>query len=117
MLNKTEYLLTCLAEECAEVQQLISKCVRFGFENYNPHDKDKRTNYEELKRELDDIDALRWMLQAESNKNFAHADSMTLSPKIAKVLRYMDVSRECGTLDPEVQNTSATPKPRSELSI
>lgn len=31
-MNKAEHLLTCLAEECAEIQQAVSKALRFGVE-------------------------------------------------------------------------------------
>ena len=36
-MNKQEYLLTCLSEECAEIQQAVSKALRFGLDNYNPN--------------------------------------------------------------------------------
>ncbi len=31
-MNKTEYLLVCLAEECAEIQQAVDKALRFGLD-------------------------------------------------------------------------------------
>lgn len=36
-----ENLLVTAMEECAEVQQAISKCLRFGLDNYNPDTKIK----------------------------------------------------------------------------
>lgn len=30
MLNDTEHLLVCMAEECSEITQIINKTLRFG---------------------------------------------------------------------------------------
>ena len=35
-MTKNENLLVTLSEECAEVQQAVSKVLRFGQDNYNP---------------------------------------------------------------------------------
>lgn len=35
-MTKGENLLVTLSEECAEVQQAVSKALRFGKDNYNP---------------------------------------------------------------------------------
>lgn len=36
MMNRLEYLLTCLSEECSEVQKASSKAMRFGMNNLVP---------------------------------------------------------------------------------
>ena len=98
-MNKTEYLLTCLMEEAAEVQQIAAKCLRFGFNNHHPNDGAYKTNASELQRELKDLRATEFMLAREGHITFdSHADGWTLEQKIEKVKKYMEVSKSCGTL-------------------
>lgn len=52
-MNKTEHLLTCLAEECGEVTQVASKANRFGLGHIWP--EKGKTNRRILERELADI--------------------------------------------------------------
>ena len=47
--------LALLAEECAEVIQMVEKIIRHGYQSYNPHDPEQRTNRELLERELGDV--------------------------------------------------------------
>ena len=55
-LNKAQLeRLAILAEECAEVQQVIGKILRHGFESYSPKDPTKETNKARLASELGDI--------------------------------------------------------------
>jgi len=48
-MNKTEYLLVCLAEECAEIQQAVDKALRFGLDVGFPGGK--TTNAQDISRE------------------------------------------------------------------
>lgn len=52
-MNSTDYLLVCLAEECAEVQHAIAKTLRFGLEHEWPGKG--TTNRDQIIRELRDI--------------------------------------------------------------
>lgn len=45
-----------LQEECAEVTQAISKCLRFGIDNYKPGKP--KTNREHLAEEIGDLIAM-----------------------------------------------------------
>lgn len=47
--------LVILAEECSEVQQIVCKIIRHGFESHNPHDDNRTTNRELLEKELGDL--------------------------------------------------------------
>ena len=49
--------LSYLAEECAEVIQVVMKIKRHGFDSYNPFDNLRPTNRRLLKRELSQVQA------------------------------------------------------------
>jgi len=92
-MNEAEYLLICLGEECAEVQQAISKVLRFGPENYHPNGGP--TNIDELTRELTDLVAVAGIL----TRNGIVArffNAAAIDAKQDKVLRYMARSKELG---------------------
>lgn len=59
--DRTREILLILQEECAEVTQAISKCFRFGIDNFKP-DKPK-TNLEHLEVELGDLLAMIDLLE------------------------------------------------------
>lgn len=59
-MNRTEHLLICLAEECAEVQQAITKALRFGLDDGYPNAG--TTNAQEIGREFIDVVAVMEML-------------------------------------------------------
>lgn len=53
--------MNILSEECAEVVQAISKCHRFGLDNYKPGKP--KTNREHLEEELGDLVAMITLLE------------------------------------------------------
>lgn len=56
METKEDEIMLILQEECAEVTQAISKCFRFGFDNFKPGKP--KTNREHLAEELGDLQAM-----------------------------------------------------------
>lgn len=52
-MNRTEYLLVCLAEECNEVAQRVTKALRFGMEDVQPGQD--RSNGQRIVDELADL--------------------------------------------------------------
>jgi len=56
MNNKEKEVMDILQEECAEVIQAVSKCNRFGIDNYKPGKS--LTNGEHLEEELGDLLAM-----------------------------------------------------------
>lgn len=60
-MNRTEYLLAKLAEECAEVGQRATKALTFGVEEVQPGQP--CTNAERIMQELADLSAVAGMLQ------------------------------------------------------
>jgi NTP pyrophosphatase (non-canonical NTP hydrolase) len=51
--NKIDEILLITQEECAEVTQAISKCFRFGLDNFKPGKP--KTNREHLEEEAGDL--------------------------------------------------------------
>jgi NTP pyrophosphatase (non-canonical NTP hydrolase) len=56
MNEREREVMNILSEECAEVIQAISKCHRFGLDNYKPGKP--KTNREHLEEELGDMLAM-----------------------------------------------------------
>ncbi len=50
--------LVMLAEECAEVIQVVGKILRHGYESYHPNDPRRVTNRDLLINELRDIEGV-----------------------------------------------------------
>lgn len=50
--------LAILAEECAEVIQVVGKILRHGYKSSNPYDSSSNTNRDYLERELGDLQAI-----------------------------------------------------------
>jgi len=97
-MNKKEHLLTCLAEECSELQQAISKALRFGLDDGSP-DK-TTTNLQDIKQELIDIKSVVEMIQDEGiwERPGKIYEENRMAEKIAKVQKYMDYAKKRGTL-------------------
>lgn len=60
--NKLHEVMNILSEECAEVIQAISKCHRFGLNNYKPGKP--LTNAQHLEGEIGDLLAMVDLLQS-----------------------------------------------------
>ena len=94
-MNKKEHLLSCLAEECAEVAHRASKALRFGLDDVAPGQE--LTNAQQIRQELDDLSVIVQMICNEGMINPWH-DVEHMRRKQAKVERYMGYAQERGTL-------------------
>jgi hypothetical protein len=98
MLNRTEYLLNLIQEECAEVAQRASKCMRFGM---NEARENRPTNIRLLCEEFYDLlcvfDMLDKELNGEIQKQFTNEEALKWEiEKIQKVEKYFKYSIEQG---------------------
>ena len=98
-MNREQYLLTCLMEECAEVQKACSKAIRFGL---NDDDNGRKsTNKEIINDELIDLRSVVIMLQQEGCLAIPSWQQSKImgQAKADKVDFYYIVSRDKGIVD------------------
>lgn len=95
-MNRTEHLLTCLGEECAEVAQRVSKALRFGLDEIQPGQD--QTNAQRIVEELDQVLAVARILEIEQVLPRTCADAAVVNHKLEKIERFMAISREQGVL-------------------
>lgn len=91
-MTRTEHLLDILIEECAEVIQRATKAKRFGLHEVQP--QQELTNAQRIVYELNDIVAVADMFMPPHWMN-----EEMLEAKRTKVERFLEYSKECGTLD------------------
>jgi len=94
-MNKEEYLLTCLMEECAEVQKECAKALRFGLDNAWSN----KTKRELLTEELYDLQGIIVLLAKENIVHSVDYKNPSIEKKVQKVKKFMEESRNLGCLD------------------
>lgn len=84
--------LSILMEECGEVQQVIGKIMRHGYESYNPNDINQITNRNLLEKEIADIGVAVNMMELSFDINRNSIDSHYQNKKISirKYLHHQD---------------------------
>ncbi len=99
-MNKSDYLTLVAIEECAEIQQALSKAVRFGFDDHHPDCPDK-TNEDDVLHEFYQLTAMIEELQRQHiiRKPTDEAIRRIKEQKLSKVSHYMAYSRQRGRLD------------------
>ena len=103
-MNVQQYLLVCMAEELAEVQQEISKCLRFT-PNHTPTDIYTTSNVERVGLEMADVYAITSLLN-ETGLDVGIEIPERMTPDLAyrflqkkiKTVDLMKVSRKLGAL-------------------
>lgn len=95
-MNKQEYLLNCLSEECAEIIQAVSKIQRFGLHS----DYVGKTNLDVLRSEIYDLRGV--IAELDCSTEVGSFDTLGSSKAVAdkqlKLRKYMEMSRELGLL-------------------
>ena len=92
-MNRREYLLICLMEECAEVSKAAAKALRFGADNTHPVFKSDNTD--KLFHELHDVEAVSNLLAWELGVTITRTEAeKQVEKKIKKVEKYMEESKD-----------------------
>lgn len=98
-MKQFENILVTVSEECAEIQQAVSKALRFGLENHHPNNPDV-TNADDILYEFIQLQALIESLQ--EHGKLPTWDDFTVQTmknnKIRNVAKWQEVSFACGTL-------------------
>lgn len=99
-MNSTENLFIVASEECAEIQQCISKTLRFGADDCHP-DRPDSTNEIELLTEYYQLQAVIEMLQEKGALKTLSAEEIDTikASKKAKVMKYAEYSKKIGLLN------------------
>lgn len=95
-MTRTDHLLTCLAEECMEVAQRVTKALRFGLEEVQPGQD--LTNAERICQEFQDLIAVYSMLGGSGVLPFP--DEAQAKKKLEKVEKFLAYSDQQGRLSP-----------------
>jgi hypothetical protein len=103
-MNRTEHLLSILAEECVEVAQRATKALRFGLTEIQPgQDKD---NAERILVEVADLLATLDMLTEEGHLRARYVTDEMIQAKKDRIEHYFKRSRECGAMTEVVQKSA-----------
>jgi len=100
-MTRLQYLLDCLAEECAEIAYHASKAQRFGLDDVNPHQIEPDNNRETIIYELNDLAAVIQMLQDEPGGfegQFIHSPER-IAAKKKKIEESIKYSRNLGMIE------------------
>ena len=91
MNSKENEILLITQEECAEVTQAISKCYRFGLDNFKPGKP--KTNRQHLAEELGDLQA---MIDLCTDYDLVDREEVltAASNKIAKLKQWSTIFKE-----------------------
>lgn len=95
-MNDREYVLSCLAEECAEVAQCVSKALRFGLREIQAGQS--LTNAERIVEELADLISVAAMLEVDGAIPGFQPDGATIAAKAARIAKFASISRATGAL-------------------
>jgi len=93
-MNLQEHLLTCLAEECVETAQRITKALRFGLHEVQPGQA--LSNLDRIGLEHGDFLAVKQLLSEQGIEIRANLDH--IAEKKLKVLKFAQYAREQGVL-------------------
>ncbi|MEQ1644255.1 MAG: hypothetical protein ABL959_12480 [Pyrinomonadaceae bacterium] len=91
-----EYLMICVAEECAEIQQRITKALRFGLYEIQPGQPDN--NLVRIREEFNDLLGVLELVASHGTALMV-IDRKQVDAKIDKVIKFMEYSEDLGLLE------------------
>ena len=100
-MNNIENISIVVMEECAELQQAISKSLRFGYNESNPLNPETN-NAKDILTEFYQLQAMMEMLISEahlSNCLTLEEEFAIKNEKMNKFLEYQKISKDLGNLE------------------
>lgn len=95
-MTEIEHVLSCLAEECCEVGQRVSKALRFGLNEVQ--EGQEMSNAERIAYEFKDLITIGYMLQSNGVLPDIIPTEEEAEAKVAKVLKYIEYAKQQGTV-------------------
>lgn len=95
-MNKTEHLLACLMEECAEIQQAAAKALRFGLQDGYPGAE--TTNAQDIAREVTDLIAVIDLCREHGIFGQPSEAKAMYDKKRQRVAEFMEYAKTTGAL-------------------
>lgn len=96
MMNRTEHLLVCLAEECDEVGQRVAKALRFGLDEVERGQPLR--NRDRILEELRDLIAVALILHGEGVIDYPLPDRDERLAKLNRIQAFMAIGVREGVL-------------------
>lgn len=98
-MTRNENLLVTLMEECAELQQAVSKALRFGMDNYHPANPEKTNEHNIMVEYYQLVSVMEMLVNSGVLHDFSPTDkSLVKTTKKINVERYQEVSEAAGRM-------------------
>lgn len=98
-MTKSENLLVTLSEECAEVQQAVSKVLRFGRDNYNPATPQVTNELEVLTEYYQLVAVMEMLIESGVLKQLCDYEITKIkASKKYNVKLHQSISQDCGCI-------------------
>lgn len=98
-MREIENLCIVAMEECAELQQALSKSLRFGFENYNPDTPEKMNKVDILNEYYQLVGVMEMLINSGEVGHFPQENIEAIKQKKrCMVSDYKELSKAIGTI-------------------
>lgn len=97
-MTKNENLLVTLMEECAELQQAVSKALRFGMDGCRPVNTERNNERDIMFEYYQLVSVMEMLISGNVLHEFSVADEALVKiQKKINVARYQEISESAGT--------------------
>lgn len=98
-MTKNENLLVTLMEECAELQQAVSKALRFGMDGCRPVNTERNNERDIMFEYYQLVSVMEMLISGNVLHEFSVADEALVKiQKKINVAQYQEISESAGTI-------------------